>query len=286
MVFATTACVACAVHGASLKQVTDFGTNPTNLKMYTYVPDRLAEKPPVIIVPHPCGGSAQDTYGRVQAQLPPRADALGFVLIFPQTPNSCWDNTSAASLTHEGGGDTQGLASMVRWALQEYAGDAARVFATGSSSGGMITNALLAAYPDLFAGGASFSGAPAGCWDGNAATAGAYCPPRGGTFSPEQWGDVVRGAYPAFNGTQRPRMQAWHGTADAVVAYRNLDDQLRQWSDVLGVAFAANVSADPQPGYTKIVYGDGDRLVGYSAQGVGHIVPFHDEEVLKFFGLL
>jgi len=35
--------------GASLKPVTSFGANPTSLQMYLYVPDKLAEKPPVIV---------------------------------------------------------------------------------------------------------------------------------------------------------------------------------------------------------------------------------------------
>ncbi|UKZ94615.1 uncharacterized protein TrAFT101_009475 [Trichoderma asperellum] len=43
---------------------------------------------------------------------------------------------------------------------------------------------------------------------------------------------------------------------------------------------------DTLSGYTKIVYGDGTRLVGYSAAGVGHFVPFHETDVLNFFDLL
>jgi acetylxylan esterase len=37
------------VTAAQLKQVTGFGTNPTNLQMYIYVPDKLADSPPVIV---------------------------------------------------------------------------------------------------------------------------------------------------------------------------------------------------------------------------------------------
>ena len=38
-----------SVSAAQLKQVTSFGTNPTSLQMYIYVPDKLAAKPPVIV---------------------------------------------------------------------------------------------------------------------------------------------------------------------------------------------------------------------------------------------
>jgi hypothetical protein len=40
---------ATAVAGASLQQVTSFGTNPTKINMYIYVPDKLATKPAVIV---------------------------------------------------------------------------------------------------------------------------------------------------------------------------------------------------------------------------------------------
>ncbi|KAK3361439.1 Alpha/Beta hydrolase protein [Lasiosphaeria ovina] len=284
------ACVFPLALGAKLTQVTSGWENPTKLSFYIYVPDKLAEKPPVIIVPHPCGGSAQDTFSRVATNLPTQADKLGFVLIYPQTPNTCWDCSSVKSLTHNGGGDTQGMVNMVKYALDKYKGDASRVFVTGSSSGGMATNALVATYPDVFAAGASFSGAPAfACWNG------AGLSPSGGAIAPgcqtnkrptaQTWGDLVRSAYPAFNGT-RPAIQIWHGTADSVVTYGYLADALAEWSNVLGVSFVKNVTGDPGSGYTKMVYGDGTRLVGYSAQGVGHMVPFHDKQVLEFFGLV
>lgn len=34
---------------ASLQQVSNFGTNPTGLQMYAYVPDKLAASPAVIV---------------------------------------------------------------------------------------------------------------------------------------------------------------------------------------------------------------------------------------------
>ncbi|KAJ4320952.1 hypothetical protein N0V94_003128 [Neodidymelliopsis sp. IMI 364377] len=47
-----------------------------------------------------------------------------------------------------------------------------------------------------------------------------------------------------------------------------------------------NVLMDtPETGYTKIVYGDGKKLVGYEAKGVGHTVPVHETDDLAWFGL-
>lgn len=43
------------------------------------------------------------------------ADKNGFIMIFPQTSNNCWDVGSTKSLTHDGGGDTQAVAEMVKY---------------------------------------------------------------------------------------------------------------------------------------------------------------------------
>ncbi|CAK7198487.1 hypothetical protein SEUCBS139899_001148 [Sporothrix eucalyptigena] len=269
---------------ASLQPVANFGDNPTKLQMNIYVPDKLAAKPPVIIV---------DTFGRVAKGLPGYADKLGFILIFPQTPNTCWDCISKASLRHDGGGDSQGLVNMVNYTLDKYKGDPTKVFVTGSSSGGMMTNVLVGAYPDVFAGGASFSGTPDfACWAGAGVPASGADPDCATAKKPttaQLWGDLARGADPSFNASataKRPIMQIWHGTIDNVVSYSYLANQLDQWSNVFGVSFTKNVTNDPEKGYTKMVYGDGTQVVGYSAQGVGHIVPFHEEQVLQFWGLL
>ena len=37
------------VLGASLQQVTNFGTNPTSIQMYIYVPDKVASNPALIV---------------------------------------------------------------------------------------------------------------------------------------------------------------------------------------------------------------------------------------------
>ena len=51
---------------------------------------------------------------------------------------------------------------MVKYVESHYGGDPNRVYATGHSSGGMMTNVLLGAYPDVFKAGAAFAGVPFG----------------------------------------------------------------------------------------------------------------------------
>jgi acetylxylan esterase len=124
---------------ASLTQVTNFGTNPSGVKMFIYVPAQLAAKPAVVLVLHACDWTASAFFGTTTYHT--FADQKGFVLIYGQTPTdgACWDVSSTQTLTHNGGSDSQGLNSMVQYALQKYNGDASRVFVTGESSGAMMT---------------------------------------------------------------------------------------------------------------------------------------------------
>jgi acetylxylan esterase len=127
------------VKRASLTQVQNFGDNPSGIKMFIYVPANLQAKPPVVLVLHACAWTANAFFGTTKyGQL---ADQHGYVLIYGQTPTdgACWDVSSKGTLTHDGGGDSTGLANMVRYALEKYNGDTSRVFVTGESSGAMMT---------------------------------------------------------------------------------------------------------------------------------------------------
>lgn len=95
--------------------------------MYEYVPMRLATNPPILVVSHYCGGTASGVFGEAQGGgIVAAADQYGFVMIFPQTSNNCWDVGSTASLTHNGGGDTQAIAEMVTYAITKHSADANR----------------------------------------------------------------------------------------------------------------------------------------------------------------
>lgn len=70
-----------------------------------------------------------------------QAEQYGFIVIYPQSPYSgtCWDVSSQAALTHNGGGDSNSIANMVTWTIGQYDADTSKVFVTGSSSGAMMT---------------------------------------------------------------------------------------------------------------------------------------------------
>lgn len=233
-------------------------------------------------------GTAPGYFGSVDFHTP--ADEYGFIAIFPGATRDfqCWDVHTEASLTHNGGSDSLSVVNMVKYTIDEYGADPARVFVTGSSSGAMMTQCLVATYPDVFAAGSAFSGMPFGCLRGDAGsspfTSDQDCPRGEVTKTGEEWAAEVHSAYPGYNGSY-PRLQVWHGTADTVISDHNLQEEIKQWSAVFGVSETESAADTPLPGYTKFTYGDGSEFVAYSAEGVGHVVPTPEEIVLEWFGL-
>ncbi|MFJ4276593.1 PHB depolymerase family esterase [Streptomyces massasporeus] len=278
------------VPAAALTEVTDFGTNPSNLRMYVYVPESLTPKPAIVVAVHWCTGSGPDMYNGTEYKT--LADRYGFIVLYPSVTRSskCFDVSSPQALRRGGGSDPVGIKSMIDWTTRTYDADTGRIFATGISSGAMMTNVLLGDYPDVFAAGAAFSGVPFGCFattDGsewNSACSGGSV-----TRTPKEWGDLVRGAYPGYTGA-RPRMQIWHGTQDDVLRYPNFGEQIKQWTDVQGVGQTPTTTDTPQPGWARTRYGGtGDRapVEAVSLQGVGHNLYAQGmaSRVLTFFGL-
>lgn len=275
---------------ATLTEITNFGTNPTNLRMHLYVPNTVAARPAILVAVHYCTGSGPAFYSGTQfASL---ADQYGFIVIYPSATRSgsCFDVSSPQALTHNGGSDPVGIVSMVNYVLQHNNADASRVYATGASSGGMMTNVLLGAYPDVFKAGAAFMGVPFGCF---ATTDGSMwnstCANGNLIKTPQQWGDQVRAAYPGYGGA-RPRMQVWHGTDDTTLRYPNFGEEIKQWTNVHGLSQTPSLTDTPQSGWTRTRYGStgvNAAVEAISIAGVGHSLPLNGQAAMAiaFLGL-
>jgi poly(hydroxyalkanoate) depolymerase family esterase len=211
---------------------------PTYISMYEYVPAKLATNPPILVVSHYCSGSASGVFGEAQTGgIVAAADQYGFIMIFPQTTNNCWDVGSTKSLTRDGGGDTQAIAEMVTYSLSKHGANKDRVYAVGTSSGAMMTQALLAIYPDVFKAGAEFAGVPAGCWAASYSASNQWSGPCANgqvTHTAQEWGDLVRAMDPGYMG-RRPRVELWHGLADSTISPTNLTESIKEWTNVLGL---------------------------------------------------
>ncbi|ASW57639.1 PHB depolymerase family esterase [Plantactinospora sp. KBS50] len=279
---------------ASLVEVTNFGNNPGGMRMHVYVPDGRPANPAIVVAMHGCGGSGPGFYSG--SEFAALADRYGYLVIYPTATQqagfgNCFDTWSDAAKRRGGGSDPVSIASMVSYAEQQYGGDPNRIYATGSSSGGMMTNEMLALYPDVFRAGAAFMGVPFNCF----ASAADYPPGSsqctGGSMNrtPQQWGDAVRQAYPGYTGP-RPRVQLWHGTADTLVPYSLLAEEIEQWTNVFGLSQTPTATDTPQSGWSRRRYADGAGTVqveAYSIAGAGHSLPMTGmaAQAVTFFGL-
>ncbi|GGR76098.1 hypothetical protein GCM10010169_20290 [Micromonospora fulviviridis] len=273
---------------AALTEVTNFGANPSNLRMYLYVPDTVAARPGLLVVNHYCTGSGPAMYSGTQfAAL---ADRYGYLVVYPSVTRSsqCFDVSSPQALRRDGGSDPVGIKSMVDHVRQRYPVDPNRIFATGVSSGAMMTNVLLGLYPDVFSAGAAFAGVPFGCFaTTNGSEWNSECANGQVVKTPQQWGDLVRNAYPGYSG-RRPRMQVWHGTNDETLRYPNFTEEIKQWTNVNGLSQTPSYTDSPQSGYTRTRYGGtgGTATVeAISMQGVSHNLPVDAAQAVRFFGL-
>ena len=258
---------------AELTGTADFGSNPGNLRMVSYVPAVLARKAPLVVALHGCGQDAQ-SFGSGSGWLE-LAERHGFALLLPEqqaanNPNGCF-SWFLPEDTRRDGGEAFSLRQMIAHMITTHGLDRDRIFITGLSAGGAMTSAMLACYPEVFAGGAIVAGLPFG---GAHNVQSAFETMRSARdFQAGKWGEAVlkvsnhRGRF--------PRISVWHGTADPVVNPNNADAIVKQWANVHGVPLAPSAKTKVS-GHCRSVWrnGAGDDVIEYFAiGGMGHGVP-------------
>jgi poly(hydroxyalkanoate) depolymerase family esterase len=264
----------CTLGAAPLVDVTtnvaEFGENPGGLRMYKYVPAKLPPSPAMVVVLHHCFQHANSYID--EAGWRPLADRYGFVLLLPeQVPGNdfyrCFGWYSAEN--RRGKGEVESIREMVEKMAADYHVDRSRIFVTGLSSGGSMTLVMLAAHPELFAGGGEVGGVPMGCAASSLDMP--VCQTVGISKSPREWGDAVRAASPGQG--PWPILSIWHGPNDVVSVPENGKAILAQWTNLHG---ATTVRQDTVEGYPHSVYLDssGRAVVEfYEITGMGHSVP-------------
>ena len=215
--------------------------NPGQLRMLAYVPRAAADRPLVVLL-HGCGQDAAAF--AMDSGWSDLADRLRFPLILPEQAKGnnagrCFQWFRPADTTRDKG-EAASIAAMTRAAINRFGSDPRRVFVVGLSAGGAMATALLAAYPDLFAAGASVAGLPVG-----AANSGLQAMLRmasaGPDQKPEEWAALVRGTAPAGFAGPWPRLSIWQGQADRTVAPGNGTLLATQWRAVHGLTAPALV---------------------------------------------
>lgn len=259
--------------GTELSELTSFGDNPGALRMWAHVPDQLPADAPLVVVLHGCtqAAAAYDAGAGWSAL----ADRHGFAVLYPEqgrgnNANLCFNWFQPDDVARTGGeaqSIRQGVARMV--ALHRL--DPARVYVTGLSAGGAMAAAMLAVYPEVFAGGAIIAGLPYGA---AGSVQGAFeAMFQGRTRTPQHWGDLVRDA--SSHAGPWPRVQVWHGNGDNTVKPSNAEELVKQWGDVLGLASKPDVK-DTVDGAAHRAWQDARGQVvleSYLVSGLGHGTP-------------
>jgi poly(hydroxyalkanoate) depolymerase family esterase len=255
-----------------LQLVPEFGSNPGNLRMFTYLPPQHAANPPLVVVLHGCTQTAASyDYGAGWSTL---ADRYGFALLLPEqqrsnNPNGCF-NWFVPDDSRRGRGEALSIRQMIETFVMDKKIDRDRVFITGLSAGGAMTSVMLACYPEVFAGGAIIAGLPYGAASNvqQAFESMFQSPSR----SAREWGDLVRAAAPY--GGPWPRISVWHGTVDKIVVPSNAREILKQWTDVHGLpgmpSREANVAGYPRQVWLNDA---GEELIESFAINIGHGTP-------------
>jgi feruloyl esterase len=250
-----------------------FGSNPGNLRMFSYLPSRLAPDPALVVVLHGCTQTAAGyDHGAGWSTL---ADRYGFALLLPEqqrsnNPNGCFNWFQTGDI-QRGRGEALSIRQMVEKIVIDKDIDRRRVFITGLSAGGAMTSVMLACYPEVFAGGAIIAGLPYGAATNvqQAFESMFQSPAR----SAREWGDLVRGAAPHHG--PWPRVSVWHGSADKTVIPSNADEILKQWTDVHGLPITPSGEAMVD-GYPRRVWVNetGDELIeSYTITHMAHGAP-------------
>lgn len=148
----------------SLREIATFGCNPGNLRMFAHVPQEIGRKPALSAALHGCTQSAR-TYALGTGWCDV-ADRHAFAVIYPEqqtsnNPKNCFSWFLPAD-TARGCGGALSIRQMIHKAVTDFDIDQSRIFVTGLSAGGAMATVMLAAYPEVFAGGAIIGGLPYG----------------------------------------------------------------------------------------------------------------------------
>ena len=95
-----------------------------------------------------------------------------------------------------------------------------------------------------------------------------------------------------YNGL-RPRVLLFHGMNDTTIPYFNMEESIKEWSNVLGLPeppTSEDTIGPPDAGYDyniQIWKDDCDftLLEAWSSPGNGHSMQYEEEAILRFFGL-
>src|SRR4051812_11656888 len=251
------------------------------LKGDLYTPTTPAAAPAILVVIHMCTGHSSTVHGWFDSF----ADQNGFYLIAPDAGKQCFDSSASRD------GDKAAIVKMVDYVVTNKNADKGRVFAAGMSSGGCMTNTLLAVYPDVFAGGSAMPGFPAGGWP-SGDTSCTKCGSQPPSMTGAQWAALATNVF-KWSG-QYGCSQQWVGGGDEYNFNGWLPTVVLQMQTLgnLGAA-TSQASWSDHSGWTRTVYKDSagnvrlETNLGPSSQkhDLETVSPTLYKDVITFLGL-
>ncbi len=272
----TRAAVKPATAAGRVTEVTGFGTNPGELRMFVYAAKRLRAGAPLIVVLHGCGQYAE-SFARNAGWIA-LAEHCGAALLLPeqvtQNNNGRCFNWYRPGDVRRGSGEAMSVRQMVRTAIKRFGSNPRQVFVVGLSAGGALAAALLAAYPAVFSAGAVVAGMPV---DAAHSTAAAMLRMHHASrFSSRvALADDVRRAAPASQNRKWPRLSIWHGGHDRVIDPANGEALAAQWSELHGYGETPNIDDVSATGIRRRIWGTAKRPVVefWTIPEMGHGFP-------------
>ncbi|MBZ9777125.1 alpha/beta hydrolase family esterase [Mesorhizobium sp. CO1-1-8] len=265
-------------------QLQEFGSNPGHLRGWTYRPKDLAAHAPLVVVLHGCTQSAA-SYDR-GAGWSRMADRNGFALLLPEqrrsnNANLCF-NWFIPEDTRRGSGEALSIRQMIEAVVTAHDMDRTRIFITGLSAGGAMAAAMLAIYPEVFAGGAVIAGLPYG----SASSLPQAFDRMRGRSGPTARRLAATVQQASGHSGSWPKLSVWHGSADTTVSPVNSDQLVGQWLTLLGQS-GSQPETEERQGYRHDVWKDAaneEVIESYLIQGMGHGTPVDSADGLGHGG--
>lgn len=250
-----------------------FGSNPGALRARFYEGENLPHGAPLVVVLHGCTQTAAGyDYGSGWSRL---AAEEGFAVLFPEqqranNSNLCFNWFVPEDIARDRG-EVLSIRQMIEAMVIKHGLDRRRIFITGLSAGGAMAAAMLATYPEVFAGGAIM----AGLAYGSASTIPeAFDRMRGhGGLSSSDLQRHLEGA--SLHQGPWPKISVWQGSADNTVAPSNAEAIIAQWQEVHGVR-GNSAREETVDGQMRQVWCDADGnevMEKYIIAGMGHGTP-------------
>ena len=259
--------------GSPLVEFSGFGTNPGALRMFKFVPEHLPRGPALVVVLHGCGQTAAGyDVGTGWSTL---AKRYGFALLMAEqqaanNANTCFNWFNPGDIAR-GRGEAASIRQMIARMVADHKIDSRRIYVTGLSAGGAMTSVMLAAYPEVFAGGAVIAGLPFGIASNVREALGGMM--QSSPRPADILGDLVRKA--SKHKGPWPKVSVWHGSADRTVNPANANEIVKQWLDVHGLP-GEPMSIGDVDGHPREVWwnADGETVVeSYTIADMAHGTP-------------